>query len=204
MQLSQTSIEYRYLIKELIEDFRHQNMFSKTVQSRKVEPYQLGLLHRKIAAAHVKFMPASVLFMSVLAIELETNVYGKIIRKDASVFEPLRKVSELHHIKEGRHIHYTKLWLKYYTQKAGYIKRSWYSVVVLLNIVFIRILYVRKEIFRDLGVSDPGLYTRVARENLKLNFRKHCLSDIIKFVEEFNEFNTITRPLWRLLVKAEL
>src|SRR5687768_6208635 len=47
LKLPPDSIEYRYLIKELIEEFRHQDMFSKIVMKLGVSPAPPSWIHKK-------------------------------------------------------------------------------------------------------------------------------------------------------------
>lgn len=204
LQLSPTALEYRYLVKELIEEFRHQDMFSRAVQLLGVEPQRQPHWAKALAGLHLKFMPTSTLFISVLAIELVTDMYGKKIRKDPQVYLPLRKVSELHHIEEGRHIHYTKLWLAHYLEQAGFMKRTFYSFIVMANIWFMRSLYVRKSFYQQIGVSRPGAYAKAARKNLSFKFAHYCYEEAIPFVQGFKGFNFITKPLWRAALKVKI
>jgi hypothetical protein len=204
LTLSPESVEYRFLLRELIEEFRHQEMFSAVVTKLGGKPVAPGFWHRFWGKWSVKNMPADCVFMSVLSVELMTDVYGKHIRRDERVSNILRKVSELHNIEEGRHIFYTKLWLERFTKNAGFFRRSWYSVTVLLNLYFMRTLYVKKEIFERIGVEDPERYARAAAQNLKQKLGEHCLEDALEFVQSFNGFNWLTRPVWRWVMHVEV
>ncbi len=179
-------------------------MFAKAIRLLNGKKIQLSWFHRFIGRFHSRYMPASYQFISVLAVELVTDIYGKMIRKSPEVYEPIRKVSELHHIEEGRHIHYTKLWLKHYTDKAGFLKRTAFSIVVLLNIWYMRSLYVTKENFEAIAVTDASTYAAAARKQLKYKFGAAYLDEIIEFVQEFNGFNFITKPLWKRILAAKL
>jgi len=94
--------------------------------------------------------------------------------------------------------------MKYYTDKAGFFKRSAFSIVVLLNIWYMRSLYVTKENFEAIGVNDPAYYAKAAKKNLKEKFGHYYLDELIEFVNEFNGFNFITKPLWRGILSAKL
>lgn len=204
LRIPPDSVEYRYLVKELIEEFRHQDMFARAIRLLNGRKIELSLMHKWLGRFLSIYMPTSTQFISVLAVELVTDIYGKLIRKSPFVFEPIRKVSELHHIEEGRHIHYTKLWMKHYTEKAGFLKRTAYSIVVLLNIWYMRSLYVTEQNFEAIGVADAEKYAKAARKNLKVKFGKFYLDDTIEFVKEFNGFNFVTKPLWRRILSASL
>jgi hypothetical protein len=172
-------------------------MFSSAVTKMQGEPVEPGFLHRFFGKYTSKYAPADVMFISVLAVELMTDIYGKYIRRDERVFPVLRKVSELHNIEEGRHIYYTKLWLDQFTRNASFGRRTLYSLVVLLNLYFMRTLYVRVEIFRRLGLSNPAAYAAAAAQNLKAKMADRCLDEAIEFTHSFRGFNWLTRPLWR-------
>ena len=203
LTLQPDNVEYRFLIRELIEEFQHQDMFAEAVKKLNGKPIPPSRAHRFFGNFTVKYMPAPTVFMSVLAVEHMADVYGKLIRKDKNVYNVLRKVSELHHIEEGRHIYYTELWLKRFTEKAGFLKRSWYSLIVMFNILFMRTLYVKTEIFERIGVENPKKYQKAASKNLSKRFGPLCLDETIKFVTSFNGFNWLTRPIWRLFVKRD-
>ena len=204
IKLNPTSLEYRYLVKELIEEFRHQDMFARAVKMLNVDPIKQPHWAKVLAWLHVHFMPVSAQFISVLAIELVTDMYGRRVRRDEHVYLPLRKISELHHIEEGRHIHYTKMWLDHYLKKANAIQRTFYSLIVLANIVFMRSLYVRLDFYRQIGLTNPDHYARAARQQLKKKFGTYCYDEAIPFVKSFNGFNFITRPLWRRFLKVKV
>ena len=94
--------------------------------------------------------------------------------------------------------------MKHYTDNAGFLKRTAFSIVVLLNIWYMRSLYVTKENFQAIGVDDPGKYATIARKHLKQKFGEFYLDEIIEFVKEFNGFNFITKPLWRSILAAKI
>ncbi len=203
LKLDPTSIEYQYLVKELIEEFRHQDMFGRAIRLIGAEPVKSTWFHNILSKLHVKFLPKSYLFLSVVAIELVTDIYGDVLRKDENVFLPIRKVSELHHIEEGRHIYYTKLWLKHYLDNASFFKRTTYSLLVATSILFMRSMYVRVENFEKIGIENPKKYAKAAKRQLKKKFGAKMLGDLMKFVDDFNGFNLITKPFWKLILNAK-
>ncbi len=204
LTLSPASVEYRFLLRELIEEFRHQEMFSGVVTKLEGRPVAPSFWHRFWGTLSVKYMPPDFVFISVLAVELMTDVYGKHIRRDKGVSIILRKVSELHNIEEGRHIFYTKLWLERFTKNAGFLRRTCYSIIVLLNLYFMRTLYVKPAIFERIGIEDPKVYTRAAAQNLKQKLGASCLEDAVEFVESFHGFNWLTRALWRSVMNVKV
>lgn len=204
LTLNPDSIEYRFLIRELIEEYRHQEMFGMAIRKLQREPVLPTRLHKFFGNFTIRFLPPSMVFMSVLSIELMADIYAKHIRKDPKVYSVMRKTAELHHIEERRHIFYTEEWLKKFTMNAGYIKASLFSLLVMLNIYFIRTLYVQKKFFMQLGVANPEKYYRAALKNYNHKFSEFALQATVDFVQSFNGFNTVTRFFWKWILKVKL
>lgn len=197
------SAEYRYLLIEIFEETCHQQMFSKGVQKLGVTTVPARKLHRFAGWFATRFMSPDVLFMSVLSIEIVTEMYGTALMDDPDVYPVLRKISELHKIEETRHMYFGELLLKRHTEHAGLIRRTMYSILVCVNLYFMRTLYVRKSILKDIGL-DPKVYYKPAYAGLKKKFAEHCLTKAISFVEEWNGFNWFSRLFWRALLSAKV
>jgi hypothetical protein len=204
LTLNPDSVEYRFLIREIIEEFRHQEMFGMAIRKLERVPIKPTRLHKFFGNLTVGWLPSSNVFMSVLSVELMADIYAKHIRKDPAVFSVMRKSSELHHIEEGRHIFYTEAWLEKFTHKAGFIKRTHFSLLVMWNIYFMRTLYVKKEFFVQLGVPNPELYFKAALKNYNTKFAEFAMQAAVDFVKSFNGFNWISKPLWRWLLKVKV
>lgn len=196
------SPEYRYLLIEIFEETCHQQMFSKAIETLNIKTVSARPLHRFASWFATRFLPADIVFMSVLAIELVTEMYGDEIIKQKNMYPVLAKISELHKIEEDRHMYFADLLLKRYTENASFFRRSIYSIVVCLNIYFMRTLYVRKEILNRIGL-DPKIYYKPAYRGLKEKFSKNCLKEATDFVSEWNGFNWFTKIFWRKLLGAK-
>lgn len=203
LTLKTQSVEYRFLLRELIEEFRHMEMFNRAIEQLKGDAILPARIHKILGLSTVRFFPPDIVFISCLAVEMMADQYGDHLRRDETIFPVLRKVSELHNIEEARHILFTKLFLKKYTSKAGFIRRCIYSYVILMNIYFMRSLYVKKEIFERIGCGNNNLY-RKALKNYRIKFGANCLEDIKAFVTEINGFNRATRWAWRTFLKTKI
>jgi hypothetical protein len=133
-----------------------------------------------------------------------TDVYGNFARKSLNIYPVLKKMFDLHNIEEARHILFTRSILKDYAAKAGFIKRTLYSYVILFNILFVRTMYVKKEIFERIGLENPDKVFKTASKNLKKKFAEKCLHDIVEFVDEWKGFNFATRWAWRRVLGAKV
>jgi hypothetical protein len=197
-------VEHRFLLRELIEEFRHQEMFGQAIQKLGGKPIKQSGLHKFFGEFSNKYLPADYLFMGSVSVELVTDVYGNYARKSPVVYPVLRKMFDLHNIEEARHILFTKSMLKTYAAKAGYIKRTLYSYVILFNILFVRTMYVKQEIFERIGLHNPDKVYQLAAKNFKQKFADKCLHDIIAFVGEWGGFNALTRWAWRWVLRAKV
>jgi hypothetical protein len=198
------AVEHRFLLRELIEEFRHQEMFGQAIQKLGGKPIKQTGLHKFFGEFSNKYLPADYLFMGSVSVELVTDVYGNYARKSPNIYPVLKKMFDLHNIEEARHILFTKNLLKTYAEKAGYIKRTLYSYVILFNILFVRTMYVKKEIFERIGVENPDQVFKAASKNFKAKFAEKCLEDITEFVDSWKGFNTATRWAWRWILGAKV
>jgi hypothetical protein len=204
LTLSADNVEHQFLLRELIEEFRHQEMFAQAIAKLGGKPIGQNGMHKFLGEFSNKYLPADYLFMGSVAVELVTDVYGNHARKSPIVYPVVKKMFDLHNIEEARHILFTKSLLKTYAAKAGYIKRTMYSYIILFNILFVRTMYVKREIYERIGITNPDAVYKIAAKNFKQKFADTCLKDIIDFVDEWRGFNTATRWAWRLLLNAKV
>jgi hypothetical protein len=204
LTLSADNVEHQFLLRELIEEFRHQEMFAQAIAKLGGKPIGQNGIHKFLGEFSNKYLPADYLFMGSVAVELVTDVYGNHARKSPIVYPVVKKMFDLHNIEEARHILFTKSLLKTDAAKAGYIKRTMYSYIILFNILFVRTMYVKREIYERIGMKDPNTVYKIAANNFKQKFADTCLKDIIDFVDEWKGFNTATRWAWRLLLNAKV
>ncbi len=68
LKLNPDSVEYRFLIREIIEEFRHQEMFGMAIRKLDRKPILPTSPHRFFGNFTVKWLPSSLVFMSVLSI----------------------------------------------------------------------------------------------------------------------------------------
>ncbi len=202
--LPQDNVEHQFLIRELIEELRHQEMFARMINQLGGQPIKQSGLHKFFGEFSNKYLPADYLFMGSVAVELVTDVYGNHARRSPNIYPTLKKMFDLHNIEEGRHILFTKSLLKTYSANAGVIKRTLYSYVILFNILFVRTMYVKREIYERIGISNPDEVYKQASKNFKQKFADRCLDDIIEFVYSWKGFNPATRWAWRWVLGAKV
>ena len=203
LTLQPDNVEYRFLLRELIEEFRHQEMFAMAIKKLDGTPVKPTRIQNFIGLFTAKYFPADTLFMVSLALELIADQYGEHMRLDPATYVVLQKVSQLHNIEEARHILFTRNLLERYIVKAGFIKKTWYSLAVLMNIHFFQTMYVKREIFKRIGMKNADEVYHQACENYKTIFERTCLSSITEFVRGFGGYNWITKPVWKFVLKYD-
>src|ERR1700733_11690477 len=92
------NVEHQFLVREMIEELRHQEMFAKAITQIGGQPIKQTRLHRFFGNFSNKYLPADYLFMGSVSVELVTDVYGNHARKNRQVYPALRKMFDLHNI----------------------------------------------------------------------------------------------------------
>ena len=201
LDLPSDNIERRFLIRELIEEYKHQEMFGRAIETLGGKPIPVNGFQRIAGNFTARYMPDGILFLACITIEMMADRYGDVIRKDLGCYSVIRKVSELHNIEEARHILFTKALLKRYTENMNPLKASWYSLIVLMNIRLFQDTYVKKEIYERIGLADSKGIRRVAFRNYQRKFAEDCLGTVVELVKGFGGFNGFTRLIWRYVLK---
>jgi hypothetical protein len=204
MKVTPTSSEGKYLVNMLIEEFRHQYMFAKAIEKLDVKTQPFSLFHRILSTWSLKILGTASTYVMILAVEQVTDIYAKHLRQDQKVYSVLRKTSELHHIEEGRHIAYQKICLEKYIEQASYLKKSFFGFTYIFTIWFMRSQYIKKSFFKDLGLAEYPKYYKVAVENYRIIFGKYCLNETLDYAKSIGVVNFITKPFWKLILKANL
>lgn len=198
------SAETKFMYREIIEETRHQEMFTRGIEVIGGSPILPTGHHFFWSKISCRYLPNSWMFMAMIAGELVSDAVGREVQKDKNVYSVLRKIAELHQIEEGRHIYFAKKYLEDYTKKAGLVKRSIYSIMMALHIHFMITMYVKKEIFERVGVVNPRQVYKAAKKNYLDKFSRNCLGEAVEFAKEFNGFNRFTKLIWKWLFKIEV
>ena len=201
VHLPPDNLERRFLLREVIEESRHQEMFAAAIEKLGCSPVPVNWFQRIVSQITVQFFPVDFVFLSCIAVEMMADRYGEHLRHEPAAFPVLQKVSQLHNIEEARHILFTKALLRQYTEQAGFWRGTWYSLIVLLNMRFFQSTYVRPEIYRSLGLKNPQQIYRQAFRHYQARFATECLDSVRELVDGFHGFNFLTRPLWRWVMK---
>jgi len=198
------SPQYRFILREVIEESRHQEMFLRGIALLNGSPIPPTKMHAFWGKISSRYFPATWMFLVAISSEYVADAYGREVQADKNMYSTLRKMAELHQIEEGRHIAFTKLYLEKHILNAGFIRRSVYAIIIALNVHFVRTMYVKQAIFERAGVSDSKRLFKKAKKHYRNKFTQYCLSTTIQFTKEMNGFNWITRPIWNRLLNTKL
>lgn len=204
VKLTAGAAETKFMYREIIEETRHQEMFTKGIEIIDGKPILPSGQHFFWSSICNRFLPGPYMFMAMVAGELIADAVGREVQKDKCVYLVLRKIAELHQVEEGRHIYFAKKYLEDFTKDAGIIKRSLYSIVMALHIHFMLTMYVKKEIFVRVGIANADQVFKTARKHYRRKFSKKYLGESIAYVREFNGFNTVTKSFWNWLLKTDI
>ncbi len=204
MQQAPDHVERRFLLHEVIEESKHQQMFANTIVKMGAQPVPVGRLQAWLAEFCVRYCSPAFVFLSCIAVEMMADRYGEELRHDKHAHPILQKVAQLHNIEEARHILFTKILLKRYTENIGFWRSTQFSLIVLFNMRFFQSTYVHTEIFRDIGLPHPAQLRRQAFRSYQKRFATECLGTVKELVDSFNGFNFITRPLWRRVLQMPI
>jgi hypothetical protein len=204
VKLRAGSAETKFMHREIIEETRHQEMFTRAIEIVSGKPILPTGHHFFWSKISCRYLPNSWMFMAMIAGEFVADAVGREVQKDENVYSVFRKIAELHQIEEGRHIYFAKKYLEDFTNKAGLAKRSIYAIVMALHIHFMLTMYVKKEIFERVGIANANQVYKSAKKNYREKFSKTCLDTAVEFVKEFNGFNRVTKWFWNWLLKTEI
>jgi hypothetical protein len=201
LRLTPTSLEGKYLVKMMTEEFRHQYMFAKLIDKLEVEPEPFSKLDKLIIFFFVKAFSPGLKYIVILAIEQATNLYGEHFRKNKNVFSIIRKACELHHIEEGRHIAFQKIFLEKHINNCGFLKRTMLGIFYVFTLGFMRSQYVKKAFYVNVGIANPDRFYKEASKNYKILYDKYCLKDSEAYLKSTGLMNFITKTFWNLVLK---
>ena len=106
------NVEHRFLLRELIEEFRHQEMFGKAIAKIGGKPIKQSGMHKFFGEFSNKYLPADYLFMGSVSVELVTMYMVIMPGRTPNIYPVLKKMFDLHNIEEARHILFTKSLVK--------------------------------------------------------------------------------------------
>jgi hypothetical protein len=198
------SAEFRFIIREVIEESRHQEMFLRAIRELNGDPLPPTRAHSFWGRFASKWFPGPWFFLVAISSELVADEYGRHVQNDPKMYSVLHKIAELHQIEEGRHITFAKKYLEQHFTGAGFVRRSVYSIIMALNIYFLRTMYVRAAIFERAGVKNADAVFKKAKKHYSGKFAGYCLESSVEFAKQMNGINWLTRPLWNRLLKTNL
>lgn len=205
LKIDPTSLESRYIIKELIEEYRHQEFFAKALRLIDRKPIYPNRLQRFIGMFTVKYTSLNVTFLSCLAVEMIADRYGNELTICEDVHPILRKITQLHSIEESRHILFAKSLLeKRGIKDKNVFIRTYYGIVLMSSIWYMRSLYVNLPFYKAIGITDSKKHYRLAKKAYRFRFGQLCNKDIVPFLKQINADTLFTKWCWKSILKVKL
>ena len=204
VSLTAETAETKFMYREIIEETRHQEMFSRAIEALNGLPIRPTGHHFFWSKVACRYLPSSLMYMAVIAGEFVADAIGREVQKDKDVYCVLRKAAELHQIEEGRHIYFAKKYLEDYTRNASNVMRTIYCITMALHMYFMITMYVKEEIFRRVGIADSSHVYEVARKNYRSRLAQESFQSAIDYAKDFNGFNLVSKFFWKWLLKVEI
>lgn len=195
LDLGFASDEFTFLIREQIEEYRHQDMFMRALELLWNTYIPItGFLARQ-ARISSKYLSARRFFLLQIIVELISDDFGKMCYNNNQVNKLVQDVSKYHSIEEARHIIFAQQYIDQALQDLNIFERTFGGIIMALDIYFMNAWYIRQEFYDQIGISDSKIYYKQAMQHYKKNMKKNFMSkqwqEIIKkykLITPFNKF----------------
>ncbi|MDQ7023007.1 MAG: diiron oxygenase [Candidatus Gracilibacteria bacterium] len=161
------SPEYNFILREQIEEYRHQDMFSRTLEILKSKHTEIGGFWKWTMKWEALNVLPKYFYILQVVIEIISGDFGGKCTKNKEVFKLVRDVSEIHDLEEGRHIAFAQIMLDKYFKNSGFFGKTLGGWFVFFDILFINHHYIKLENFKKLGVKNYKELYKISKNNWK-------------------------------------
>jgi len=159
--------EYNFILREQIEEYRHQDMFSRTLKILKSKHTEISKFWKWTMKWEALNIFPKYFFILQVVIEIISGDFWWKCINNKEVFKLVRDSSQIHEIEETRHIAFAKIMLDKYFEKSWFFWKTLGWWFVFFDILFINNHYVKLENFKKLWVSNYKKLYKIARRNWK-------------------------------------
>jgi len=159
--------EYNFILREQIEEYRHQDMFTRVLEILKSKHTEISNFWKytmKLESLNV--FPKYFYILQVVIEIISWDFWWKCIQ-NKYVHKLVRDASIIHELEEKRHIEFAKIMLDRYFENSWYFWKTLGGWFVLLDILFINAHYIKIENFEKLWVDNYKHLYKVAKNNRK-------------------------------------
>ena len=161
------SPEYNFILREQIEEYRHQDMFNRILGILKSEHTEIWWIWKWSMKWEALNIFPKYFYILQVVIEIISGDFGWKCIKNKEVLKLVRDASEIHDLEEARHIAFAQIMLDKYFEKSGFFGKTLGWWFVFFDILFINSHYIKKENFKKLWVKNWKQLYKVAKKNWK-------------------------------------
>lgn len=166
-----------FLVREQIEEYRHQDMFVRMLHLLQSWHTEIGSFWRWTMRMEAKLLPSKYFFVIQTAIELLTSDFWVKCSKNIELYSWIRDIAQIHEIEEARHIAFAKIMLDDYFWNSSFITRSIGWFVIIIDVLLVNKHYIWEENFKKLGIPNSKYLFQLAKKNWKNNKLKNFSSE---------------------------
>ena len=170
------SPEYNFILREQIEEYRHQDMFSRILSILKSKHTEISKLWKWTMKWEALNIFPKYFYILQVVIEIISWDFGRKCIENKQVFKLVRDASKIHEIEESRHIAFAKIMLDKYFKNSGFFGKTLWWWFVFFDILFINWHYIKLENFKKLWVKNYKQLYKIAKKQWKKNKIKNFSS----------------------------
>lgn len=176
LSLPFASDEFVFLLREQVEEYRHQDMFVRALELLWNTYIPITWFLARQAKISSMILPAKRFFLLQIIVELISDDFWKMCYNSPHVNKLVQDVSEFHHIEEARHIVFAEQYIDKKLKNLTYFWRTFGGIIMALNISFMNTWYIREDFYKQIGLTDTKKLYKAAIWQYKLNAKKNFTS----------------------------
>lgn len=194
------SPEYNFIVREQVEEYRHQDMFSRALELLKSEHLPIKGFLKRQSIISAKILWPKRFFLLQIAVELISDDFGKLCYSNPNVSKIVQDISKFHHIEETRHITYAKMILDDKLSDLNFFERTFWGIALALDVYFINAGYIREEFYKKIWLNNTKQLYKQAIAHYKQNAKKNFLSpEGKKIMQKYRLLTRLNKPIIKRL-----
>ena len=170
------SDEHAFILREQIEEYRHQDMFLRWLEILGKDYKPMTRLARWWTWLEAMILPAKYFFLLQITIELISREIGRLTFSDKRVNALVRDLSLMHEREEARHISFSDSYLEDIFRNSWFITRTLWGICIALDIAFINHFYIYPWMYKKAWIENDAECYKVAQKNIKNSPLKNMMT----------------------------
>ncbi len=167
------SLRYKFILREQIEEYRHQDMFNRALDFMNYEVKELNYIWKNFIKFQALYVPRKFFYVMQVVVEIISWDFGKEAIKNLDIYPLIRDLAQIHEIEETRHIEFAHIQLDDFFSKSNIFTRTLAGWFVIFDVMFINSHYINYDNFKKLNVKNPKKLYKLAKLMWKKNNLKN-------------------------------